>query len=386
MNVLVLASSLGGGGAERAAAIIAEGLNQRHSVVVMTFHSLSAYPWTGRRIDLGLPYDPAPAPFTKVRRFLTKFSAIRRVLDQERPDVVLAFSEGPTLAAITTCMFVRTRVAVIAVAQNRPLAAHRGVYRKLYGLIARLAYKRASSIVSLSEGVAEEFEDLYRLERNSVVVIPNPVDTRFVSERSREPLDESVSELGDVPILLTVGRLEAQKNHALLLRAFARVRDEVEAQLLIAGTGRLQGKLERLAVDLGVRSDVRFLGWVNNPFSLMKRATVFVLSSNFEGLGNVILEALACGCPVISTDCPFGPADILAKSEAGILVPVDDERALANALLDLLRDPHMRRLLSERGRRRARDFEASMIVEQYEQTLESTCERIGGSTQSWQRT
>jgi glycosyltransferase involved in cell wall biosynthesis len=386
MNVLVLASSLGGGGAERAAAIIAEGLNQRHSVVVMTFHSLSAYPWTGRRIDLGLPYDPAPAPFTKVRRFLTKFSAIRRILDQERPDVVLAFSEGPTLAAIATCMFVRTRVSVVAVAQNRPLAAHRGLYRKLYGLIARLAYKRASSIVSLSEGVAEEFEHLFRLEPNSVVVIPNPVDTRFVSERSREPLDESVSELGDVPILLTAGRLEAQKNHALLLRAFARVRDEVEAQLLIAGTGRLQGRLERLAVDLGVRSDVRFLGWVNNPFSLMKRATVFVLSSNFEGLGNVILEALACGCPVISTDCPFGPADILAKSEAGILVPVGDERALANALLDLLRDPHKRRLLSERGRRRARDFEASTIVEQYERTLESTCERIGRSTQSWQRT
>jgi glycosyltransferase involved in cell wall biosynthesis len=156
-----------------------------------------------------------------------------------------------------------------------------------------------------------------------------------------------------------------------LLRAFARVRDEVEAQLLIAGTGRLQGELERLTVDLGLRSDVHFLGWVNNPFSLMKRATVFVLSSNFEGLGNVILEALACGCPVISTDCPFGP---------------EDERALANALLDLLRDSHMRRLLSERGRRRARDFEASMIVEQYERTLESTCERLGRSTQSWQRT
>jgi glycosyltransferase involved in cell wall biosynthesis len=386
MNVLVLASSLGGGGAERAAAIIAEGLNQRHSVVVMTFHSLSAYPWTGRRIDLGLPYDPAPAPLTKVQRFLTKFSAIRRVLEQERPDVVLAFSEGPTLAAITTCMLVRTSVSVVAVAQNRPLAAHRGVYRVLYGLIARLAYKRASSIVSLSEGVAEEFEDLYRLERNSVVVIPNPVDTRFVSESSREPLDESVSELGDVPILLTVGRLEAQKNHALLLRAFARVRDEVEAQLLIAGTGRLKGELERLAADLGVRTDVRFLGWVNNPFSLMKRATVFVLSSNFEGLGNVILEALACGCPVISTDCPFGPADILAKSEAGILVPVGDEGALAKALLDLLRDSDMRRQLSERGRRRARDFEASMIVEQYARTLESTCERLGRSAQSWQRT
>jgi len=139
-------------------------------------------------------------------------------------------------------------------------------------------------------------------------------------------------------------------------------------------------------VDLGVRSDVFFLGWLNNPFPLMTRATVFVLSSNYEGLGNVILEALACGCPVISTDCPFGPADILTKSEAGILVPVEDEGALANALLDLLRDSHMRRLLSERGRRRARDFEASMIVEQYERTLESTCERLGRSTQSWQRT
>jgi glycosyltransferase involved in cell wall biosynthesis len=226
--------------------------------------------------------------------------------------------------------------------------------------------------VSLSKGVAEEFEALYGLERESVVVIPNPVDTEFVLERSKEPLDEHVSELGNVSILLTVGRLEAEKNQALLLRAFARVRDEVEAKLLIAGTGRLQAELERLAVDLGVGSDVLFLGWLNNPFPLMKRATVFVLSSNYEGLGNVILEALTCGCPVISTDCPFGPAEILTRSEAGVLVPVEDEEALANALLDVLRNPHMRKLLSARGRKRARDFEASQIVGQYERTLEST--------------
>lgn len=386
MNILVIASSLGGGGAERAAAIIAEGLSERHSVVVMTFHSLSAYPWAGRRIDLALPYDTAPSLFTKVQRFLAKFFAIRRVLAQERPDVVLTFSEGPTLAAILTGLTIHTRVAIVAVAQNRPLAAHRGVYRKLYELIGRLAYRRASSVVSLSEGVAEEFETVYGLERGSVVVIPNPVDTRFISERSREPLDEHIPELGDVPILLTVGRLEVQKNHALLLRAFAQVLDEIQAKLLIAGTGRLRGELERSAVDLGVRTHVFFLGWVNNPFSLMKRATVFALSSNFEGLGNVILEALACGCPVVSTDCRFGPADILAKSGAGILVPVEDEGALAIALLDLLRDSHMRELLAERGRRRARDFEASLIVERYERTLESTYERFRRSRQLWQST
>jgi glycosyltransferase involved in cell wall biosynthesis len=385
MNILVIASSLAGGGAERAAVTVAEGLHQRHSVVVMTFHSRTAYPWTGRRIDLGLPYDSAPAPLTKVRRFLRKFSAIRRALRQERPDVVLAFSEGPSLAAIMTRLTVRRSVPVVAVAQTPPLAGHRGVYRKLYELMGRLAYKRASSVVSLSKGVAEEFEARYGLERESVVVIPNPVDTEFVLERSKEPLDEHVSELGDVSILLTVGRLEAEKNQALLLRAFARVRDEVEAKLLIAGTGRLQAELERQAVDLGVGSDVFFLGWLNNPFPLMKRATVFVLSSNYEGLGNVILEALACGCPVISTDCPFGPAEILTRSEAGVLVPVEDEEALANALLDVLRNPHKRKLLSARGRKRARDFEASQIVGQYERTLESTCERLDRSTQSWQR-
>jgi glycosyltransferase involved in cell wall biosynthesis len=372
MNVLVIASSLGGGGAERAAAIIADGLHQRHCVVVMTFHTLSAYPWIGRRIDLGLPYDSEPSPLTKVRRFLTKFFSIRLTFRQERPDVVLAFSEGPSLVAILTGLTVGSRVPVVAVAQNRPLAAHRGVYRKFYGLIGRFAYKRASSVVSLSEGVAEEFEAVYGLEREGIVVIPNPVDTRFVLERSKAPLEESVFELGGAPILLTVGRLEVQKNHALLLRAFARVRDKVKAKLLIVGTGRLQAELEHLAVDLGVRSDVFFLGWLNNPFPLMTRATVFVLSSNYEGLGNVILEALACGCPVISTDCPFGPADILKESQAGILVPVENEKALAKALLDLLGDSHARKLLSERGRKRARDFEASLIVEQYERTLEST--------------
>jgi glycosyltransferase involved in cell wall biosynthesis len=238
-------------------------------------------------------------------------------------------------------------------------------------VLGRAAYRRAAKLVSASAGVAEELARLYGLHREEIVVIPNPIDTGFVLARSTEPLDLELEILADVPILLTIGRLEKVKNHVLLLRAFARVRRETAANLLIVGTGGLRQNLERLAEDLGIAHDVVFQGWLDNPFPLMRMSTAFVLSSHYEGFGNVLLEAFACGCPVVSTDCPFGPAEILGDPAAGILVPAQDENALATAILRVLRDDGLRTALAHRGRHRALEFETSRVIARYERTLES---------------
>jgi glycosyltransferase involved in cell wall biosynthesis len=161
--------------------------------------------------------------------------------------------------------------------------------------------------------------------------------------------------------LLGVGRLEPQKDFALLLRAFARIRRERAARLLILGEGRERPRLTQLAKALGVADSVDLPGFVPNPYAHMTRANLFVLSSRYEGLGNVVIEALACGCPVVSTDCPSGPAEVLDRGRYGRLVPVGDPAALAQAILAALEEPVDRARL----RGRAAQFSVERAARRY---------------------
>jgi glycosyltransferase involved in cell wall biosynthesis len=161
-----------------------------------------------------------------------------------------------------------------------------------------------------------------------------------------------------------------QKDFPTLLKAFARVRAVREARLVILGEGKKRIELETLAQELGVAAEVDLPGWVDNPFAWMARAAVFVLSSAYEGLPGVLIQALACGCPVVSTDCPSGPAEILAGGTYGPLVPVGDDQALANAIFAVLSAPPDR----DRLRARAAMFSMDRAVDQYLRHLEALFE------------
>ncbi len=160
--------------------------------------------------------------------------------------------------------------------------------------------------------------------------------------------------------------MEEAKNFPLLLQAFKLIKERSNAKLLIAGNGSLKVSLENFANELEVSEDVEFLGFVENPYELFCKADVFVLSSSWEGLGNVIIEALACGCQVVSTDCPGGPAEILENGKYGRLVPVGNARALADAMLEAYRKPFPKEMLMKR----AEDFDEEVIGHQYIQLAE----------------
>jgi glycosyltransferase involved in cell wall biosynthesis len=153
-------------------------------------------------------------------------------------------------------------------------------------------------------------------------------------------------------VILSVGRLSAEKDYPTLLRAFALLQNQVPARLILLGEGGQRAGLERLASELGIGATVSLPGFVRNPFAYMARARVFVLSSLFEGFGNVLVEALACGCQVVSTHCPGGPGEILDRGRYGRLVPVGDHAALARAILEAIAEP----MDTEALRRRADDF------------------------------
>ncbi len=280
-----------------------------------------------------------------------------RYLRDTQPDVVFTAKTHTNLVALWARRLagVNTRIVI---SERTHLSRDRDSFkikkwrwRFVVPLIHRV-YPRADAIVAVSEGVAEDLVKTAALPRASVTTIYNPVLTDDLFEKSKAPVDHAWFKPGGPPVILGVGRLVTQKDFPTLLRAFALVRAEREARLVILGEGkdsRLRAELLELAERLGITQDVALPGFVKNPFAYMAKANVFVLSSAWEGFANALAEAIACGCPVVSTDCPSGPAEVLDGGAYGTLVRVGDYVALAQAINETLDNPPDRQRLRDRG-------------------------------------
>jgi glycosyltransferase involved in cell wall biosynthesis len=226
--------------------------------------------------------------------------------------------------------------------------------------VYRLFYPWADGIIAASQGVEEELLR-FGLPDTKIYQICNPVVTKEIFEKAEESIKHPWFALGEPPVILSAGRLHKQKDFPTLIRAFALVRKERLSRLIILGEGEEWLRLKSLVRELGLEREVDFPGFVQNPYAYMKRAALFVLSSAWEGFGNVLAEAMAIGTPVISTDCPHGPAQILEGGKWGILLPVGDVEALAKAIIEALDRPCDHDAL----RRRAQAFSVDAIVSQY---------------------
>jgi glycosyltransferase involved in cell wall biosynthesis len=237
--------------------------------------------------------------------------------------------------------------------------------------VTRSLYKRANRIIAVSEGVARDLVESLDLPESLVTAIHNPVVDKDLYELAEESVDHPWL-VEEQPVLLGVGRLVPQKDYTVLLRAFSRIRKSRPIRLIVLGEGTERRRLERYAQRLGVRDDVDFPGFVKNPFPFMRRCTVYVLSSRFEGLPGALIQAMACGAPVVSTDCPSGPSEIIDSGSNRFLVPVGDDEKLAASIENLLDNPALRRSFSEAGRKAAAEFEVSPMIRHYEETILSS--------------
>ncbi|MDF1614758.1 glycosyltransferase [Desulfurivibrio dismutans] len=201
----------------------------------------------------------------------------------------------------------------------------------------RAAYPKADGVIAVSDGVRDDLRDNIGLTGVHIERIYSGSVAPGNLARAKESVDHPWLVKKELPVVLSVGRLVPQKDYPMLLRAFALVVKEHPARLLILGKGREQPALERLAVELGISQWVDMPGFAGNPYAYMARADVFALSSRWEGLVNVVMEALGVGTPIVSTDCPSGPREILAGGRYGILVPMQDEQAMAEGILRVLR-------------------------------------------------
>ena len=296
------------------------------------------------------------------RRTASDLPRLALWLARNKPDVLLS-SMGHNNVVASLARIVAGSRTKLVVCQHNALsheARSGGSYRALPALLRALS-PVAAGIVAVSEGVADDMVDCTGIRRDRITVIPNPVVTPSLAARAAAPLDHPWFAKGAPPVYVTAGRLVPQKDHMTLLRAFALHRRLRSARLLILGEGPLHAELEGEAGRLGILADVRFEGFVANPLPYVTRAAAFVLSSVHEGFGNVLVEALACGTPVISTDCPHGPAEILENGAWGVLVPPGNHVALAQAF-----DADLRaRFSPAQSRRRAAHFSVERAAASY---------------------
>jgi glycosyltransferase involved in cell wall biosynthesis len=275
--------------------------------------------------------------------------ALARYLRRRRPDVLLASpNDTAFFAQIARRLAGTRRTMLVSVIHSTWTfqATQLGTKRWVVTRALRWVMPRADLVVCVSSGVRDDLVSLVHPDVHPVV-IPDPIDVAAVASSSREAVAHPWFD-DETLVVLGVGRLTWQKNFDMLIRAFHLLkRDIPDAKLLLLGDGELRPKLEGLVTELGLTTDVDLHGFVDNPWSYMSRSNVLAMSSRFEGLGLVLVEALACGIPVVSTDCPSGPAEVLDCGRLGTLTPVDDAEAMAAALTDVLSNPPKRADLTE---------------------------------------
>ncbi|SDH06203.1 Glycosyltransferase involved in cell wall bisynthesis [Nitrosomonas sp. Nm132] len=370
LHVAVFLSGLAGGGAQRRSLLLARGFVERGCAVdLIVVHAEGPFRTAvapGIRL---LALEPCASRLPVIRRIkglwvISSLFALARYLATTRPDVLLATSIPANLAALWGRTLSRTHTPTVITANlNLTKATVKWgalVAKLLRWLIAR-AYGGAQAVIAISRGVADDLITVTGIPGKRVFSIYNPLDLERVTRQSRETVEHPWLAVGAPPVVLAVGKLKRQKDYPTLVRAFARVRAHREVRLVILGEGEERARLERLIKNLGVEADAYLPGFVENPFAWMARVSVFVLASAWEGLSNVLLEALACGCTVVSTDCPSGPREILADGAFGHLVPVGDDAALAAAIAAALSAPAQR----ERSVARAAEFGFDAAVERY---------------------
>ncbi|WP_349262789.1 glycosyltransferase [Allocoleopsis sp.] len=363
-DVAIFLMDLDGGGAERVMLNLARGFAEQ-----------------GLKVDLVLvkaegPYSlQLPQLSQKVRviklensRLILSLPALARYLKQEQPPVLISALEDTNMIALWARRLAGVSTQVIVTVHNHLSRAAKHATKLKHRLTPQFVkwfYPRADTIVAVSQGVAEDLVDM-GLPSEKIKAIYNPIVTPEFSEKLQESVDHPWFSSGQPPVILGVGRLDKQKDFPTLIHAFARVRQQHEVRLMILGEGNERSHLESLAQSLGLAEEhVVFPGFVANPYAYMAQAAVLVLSSAWEGFGNVLVEALAAGTPIVSTDCESGPAEILANGQYGKLVAVGDSEGMAKAIAQTLEEAPDSKFLQER----ADEFSLKKALTQYQQLL-----------------
>ncbi len=364
-KILFVTLDLGGGGAERVLAHLLKNLDRgkfQPAVVVLKKDAPS--------YEVPEDVDVKYIRKTKALDFFRLAFSLARLIREERPSAIISFLNYTNYLTAFAKMLSGSKVPHL-LNERTTISEDMKVQRfsRIKKRLIRHVYPKADRVIAVSKGVMEDLCLNYGVPQDKCSVIYNSPDLEDIKNKAGSAIDHPWFNKYTMPVVTACGRLGPEKNYPMLLKSMVRVLERTDIRLAIIGDGLMRGELESLAKELGIQDNVAFLGFQPNPYKYMARSSIFVLSSNFEGFPNVLLEAMSCGVPSVSTRCPSGPGEIITDRLNGLLVPPGDEEALAMAILELAGNASMRRELGENGRKRAGDFAMDKMVTEYEKVF-----------------
>ena len=345
MKVYFYINTLGGGGAERVVANLASNFAKtgQQVALITSFATKDEYNilQAVRRYVLEEINGTNDDAFTKNIRRVVR---LRKIVKRDKPDILISFMAEPNFRALTACIGLRAKNLISV--RNDP---DREYPNAIYRILAKTLYRLADGVVFQTKDAQKWFPPI--IQARSCIIL-NPVEQEFF-DASFDGIRRDV---------ISVGRLVPQKNYAMLIRAFASIANQIEDDLYIYGEGELREELEALVREMHMDSRIFLLGAARDVAETIKGAKLFVLSSDYEGLPNALMEAMALGLPCIATDCPCGgPRELLGEGEYGVLTPVGDVNALADTMANLLGHPQKLKQLGARALLRSNAFESDSV-------------------------
>lgn len=366
-KVLILIPSLMlGGGAERVASSMSRKLSRRYEITVLTFyHYKNLYPYGGSYYSL----DVNQNSMKKYLIPLKLYDYIKLIT----PNVIISFMDHANIPLILTSLLFRLKIPLIMSVRINPQLAYKET-RKYYRFLIPILYnlRRVSKIVTNSKGIQKILINIFKIKRDKTLTIHNGIDVDTIKELSKNKISHHSEIFRDENLIkfITVGRLSASKNQKLLIESFSQLHQEIKNSILIIiGEGPLKNELKALVKQHKLEESILFLGLKRNPFKYLAKSDIFVLSSNYEGLPNVLLEALACKLPVIATNLK-GSNEILANGQYGILIDPKNKAELKEKMITMAKNEDLRQIFSRKATIRADFFNDEIIMNKWINLIE----------------
>lgn len=370
-KILMVYSNLGDGGTQRQRSILSKELCKRYQLSLALFQNIQLFEFYGDIIDIDAP--TSRNPLVSFKNMFKRIRKLHEIIIRLDPDIIFSSSVISNMVCLITKKFYKIKKPLVITFNNsvEKKSEDMGIKGPISTFFNVRLSRYADRVVTVSKVLEEEVIGMGFLKEKTLTIY-NGLDFSEMNEKADEPVEDKYSGFfsDTSPIIVSVGRLSAQKNYTMLIDSFARLRGEKDARLVIIGDGEEYEALSARCRKLGISDYVLFTGWVKNPYKYLKQSDIFVLSSLWEGFPNVLLEAMALGLPVISTDCPTGPNEIITNDDVGVLVPVNDIDALFHRMKDILSDKNLWKKLSLNGKKRAMDFSIEKKAKEYENLFE----------------
>lgn len=366
-KILMVYSNMGEGGTQRQRSILSGELCKKYDFTMALFQNIQLFKFYGEIIDIKAP--TSENPLISIKNLIKRILSIRKIVHDNQIDVILSSSVIANMVCLLTKKLFRIDTPLVITFNNslKEKADDMGIKGTVSLFANRHLANYADKIVSVSKVLSEEISRM-GFPREKAITIYNGLAINEMLEKTKEPIEEEYKRFFKkaVPVIISVGRLTRQKNYSSLIEAFSMLRQRHNARLVLVGSGDEIDILKNQCRTLGISDDVLFTGWHKNPYKFLNRSNVFVLSSLWEGFPNVLIEAMALGLPVISTNCPTGPDEIITNDNNGILIPINDNVALYEALKRIISNRKLAHDISVNGKKRANDFSIQSIAKEWD--------------------